>query len=83
MNYNFNVREQRYDETDRQVYSSSASFQRMYEMAMRSSLLSGSHLGDYSKEILEKPREHYKGKMPESQSNSNLNYKPDNKFTIN
>jgi hypothetical protein len=50
----------------------------MYETAIRLSL-SGGHLGDYSKEALEKPSEHYEGKMPKKQPDQISHYK----FQIN
>ncbi len=54
----------------------------MYEMAMRFSQ-GGSHLGDYSKEILEEPSKHYEGKVPKKQPDTGSNYKFLNKFSIN
>lgn len=74
MDYRTNTQERKYNE-DRQMYLSQGFSQQLYERAMRFSLLPGSHIGDYSKELLEKPSEHYEGKMPKNKPDQSSNYK--------
>ena len=83
MDYSPNVRERKYREMPDQEAYSMQTPSMMYERAMRLSLLPGSHIGDYSKEILEEPSKHYEDKMPKKQSDSDSKYKFLNKFSIN
>jgi hypothetical protein len=82
MDYRSNVQERKYGEVSEQRNYSVQTFSRMYEMAMRFSQ-GGSHIGDYSKEILEEPSKHYEGKVPKKQVDSSPNYKFLGKFSIN
>lgn len=70
MDYKTDIQERKYNEKNR-MYNGQTFFQQMYETAIRLSL-SGGHLGDYSKEALEKPSEHYEGKIPKKTIRSNL-----------
>jgi len=83
MNYLSNVQERKYREANVPNAYSVQTPSMMYEMAMRLSLLPGSHIGDYSKEVLKEPGKHYEGKTPKNQPEPNSNYQFANKFSIN
>ena len=64
MDYISNIRDRKYREDNNGTYLTQI-FSKMYEMALRF-LRSGSHMGDYSKELLEKPEKVYMGKRPKN-----------------
>ncbi len=83
MDYRPNVRERKYTEMPNQEAYLTQMSSMMYERAVRMSLLPGSHIGDYSKELLEEPSKRYENKMPKQTMNNSSNYQFLNKFSIN
>jgi hypothetical protein len=83
MDYRLNMRSRKYNESHA-LYENpfNQTFSRMYEMARKSSM-EGGHIGDYSKEFLEKPSKKYEGKMPRKGLDQNSAYQFLNRFSLN
>ncbi|MEX2016851.1 MAG: hypothetical protein WD876_00040 [Candidatus Pacearchaeota archaeon] len=81
MDYVTKIQERKYGYMERDYINQT--FSMMYEMAMKLSQ-GGSHIGDYSKEILENNEKNYAGKSPKDPTSDVISkYKFPARFSLN